>query len=136
MNNNYVQNYTPTNYNSKNIISSDISSKSLNPSISNEKIFGGDIFNNNYENNINENYYDDSIVFTIMTAIIGILLGVVIGYFIFRDIKYIGPDSNQIVKKTYKDDKGRLYKYKPIITICPVNYSMNKLHDSKFKEKH
>ena len=78
----------------------------------------------------------ESIIFTIITIIIGILLGVIIGYFIFRDIKYIGPDSNEIIKNIYKDDKGRLYKYKPKITICPMNYSMNKLHNSKFKETH
>jgi len=78
----------------------------------------------------------ESIIFTFITIIIGILLGVVIGYFIFRDIKYIGPDSNEIVKNIYKDDKGRHYKYKPKITICPMNYSMNKLHNPKFKETH
>lgn len=88
---------------------------------------------------MNYNYLDEkeeSIIFTLITIIIGILLGVVIGYYIFRDIKYIGPDSNDIVKKIYIDNKGRKYKYKPRITICPLNYSMNKLHNEKFKESH
>jgi hypothetical protein len=72
----------------------------------------------------------------IITLIIGILIGSIIGYFIFRNIKYIGPDSNIIVKQTYLDNNGKKYKYKPIITVCPINYSMGKLHDPNFKEKH
>ena len=79
---------------------------------------------------------EESIIWTLMTIIIGILLGAVIGYFIFRDIKYIGPDSNDIVKNIFSDEKGRKYKYKPRITICPMNYSMNKLHNLNYKNTH
>ena len=68
--------------------------------------------------------------------IFGIIIGSIIGYYIFKEIKYIGPDSNEIVKQIYTDDNGRKYKYKPRITICPINYSMNKLHNSNFKEHH
>lgn len=97
--------------------------------------------NNDYikSDNLYEQYTDDdseSIIYTFITIIIGILLGVIIGYFIFRDIKYIGPDSNEIVKNIYNDSDGRKYKYKPHITICPMNYSMNKLHNTNFKESH
>lgn len=68
--------------------------------------------------------------------IFGIIIGSIIGYYIFKKIKYIGPDSNEIVKQIYTDDNGRKYKYKPRITICPINYSMNKLHNLNFKEHH
>lgn len=88
--------------------------------------------NNDHINNNN----NDSIILTLVTIIIGILCGVIIGHFIFRDIQYIGPDSNDIVKQIYKDDDGRHYKFKPRITICPMNYSMNKLHNKNYKESH
>jgi hypothetical protein len=78
----------------------------------------------------------ESLISTFMTIIIGILLGAVIGYFIFRDIKYIGPDSNEIVKRIYEDEKGHKYKYRPKITICPMNYSMNKFKNPNFKVLH
>lgn len=89
----------------------------------------------NFINKIDE-IDDESIINTLITFIIGIILGVIIGYYIFRKITYIGPDSNDIVKNTYTDTIGLKYKYKPIITICPINYSMGKLHDSTFKESH
>lgn len=93
--------------------------------------------NNNFVNDINENNdSDDSKTITFMTFIVGILIGSIIGYFIFREIKYIGPDSNEIVKQTYLDSEGRKYKYKPKITVCPIKYSMGKLHDPNFKESH
>jgi hypothetical protein len=91
---------------------------------------------NDYTDSDGDNYGDDYTIYTIMTIIMGILLGSIIGYFIFRDIKYIGPDSNEIVKQIYTDSDGKKYKYKPHITICPLNYSMKKLHDPDFKESH
>jgi hypothetical protein len=94
----------------------------------------------NYVNdfNTNDNYIneDESIIYTLMTIIIGILLGSIIGYFIFKDIKYIGPNSNEIIKQTYTSADGKKYKFVPKITICPLNYSMKKLHDPNFKESH
>lgn len=88
----------------------------------------------NYVNDSNTN--DESVIYTLMTIIIGIVLGSIIGYFIFKDIKYIGPDSNEIVKKIYTDTDGKKYKYVPKISICPLNYSMNKLHNPNFKDSH
>ena len=88
---------------------------------------------NIYDNNINP---DESVIYILITFIIGILLGSIIGYIIFKDIKYIGPDSNEIVKKTYIDIDGKKYKYIPKISICPLNYSMKKLHNPTFKESH
>lgn len=85
---------------------------------------------------VNRMIDENSIIITLMTLIVGLLIGGTIGYYIFRDIKYIGPDSNEIVKNTYTDIEGKQYKYKPVITVCPINYSMNKLHDPTFKESH
>jgi hypothetical protein len=93
----------------------------------------------NYVNDsdINDsNINDESVIYTLMTIIIGVILGSIIGYFIFKDIKYIGPDSNEIVKKIYTDTDGKKYKYVPKISICPLNYSMNKLHNPNFKDSH
>ena len=92
--------------------------------------------NDNNDNNNNNNNADESVLYILITFIIGILLGSIIGYFIFKDIKYIGPDSNEIVKNIYSDTDGKKYKYVPKISICPLNYSMNKLHDPTFKESH
>lgn len=82
------------------------------------------------------NINDESVIYTLMTIIIGIIIGSIIGYLIFKDIKYIGPDSNEIVKKIYTDTDGKKYKYVPKISICPLNYSMNKLHNPNFKDSH
>lgn len=79
---------------------------------------------------------DEIIISDYVVIIFGLILGLVIGYFIFKEIKYIGPDSNEIVKNIYTEKNGKKYKYKPRITICPINYSMNKLHDPNFKESH
>jgi hypothetical protein len=95
--------------------------------------------NNNYVNDSNtndDNINEESVIYTLMTIIIGIILGSIVGYFIFKDIKYIGPDSNEIVKKIYTDTDGKKYKYVPKISICPLNYSMNKLHNPNFKDSH
>ncbi len=85
---------------------------------------------------VNDNKPLESIIIYLITIIVGLLIGGTIGYFIFREIKYIGPDSNEIVKQIYTDSEGKQYKYKPKITICPINYSMKKLHDVNFKEFH
>lgn len=79
---------------------------------------------------------DVDIISFIITTIIGIIVGLIIGYLIFKDIKYIGPNSNDVVKNIYYDNYGKKYKLVPHITICPINYSMNKLHDPLFTESH
>jgi hypothetical protein len=82
-------------------------------------------------NEDNEPYFD-----MLLIIIIGITIGLCIGYFFMKKTKYIGPDSNKIVKEIYTDRNGKKYKYIPKITICPLSYSMNKLHDNNFKSKH
>jgi len=79
---------------------------------------------------------DNDIISTIITIIIGIVIGSVIGYICMKDIKYIGPNSNEIVKQIYLDDNGKQFKFKPKVTVCPSAYSMKKLHDPTFKESH
>ncbi|AYV80146.1 MAG: hypothetical protein Gaeavirus12_13 [Gaeavirus sp.] len=79
---------------------------------------------------------DNEYISTTIIIIIGITIGIIIGYYIFREIKYIGPDSNIISKKIYTDANGKQYKLVPKITVCPISYSMNKLHDPTFKESH
>lgn len=77
------------------------------------------------------------ILIRIMITIIGLILGLIIGYILFDKKKYIGPNSNEMMdrNKIYKDKKGE-FRYKAKITICPMNYSMKKLHDKNFKERH
>ena len=77
------------------------------------------------------NYYE-----LIISIILGITIGIIIGYILFKKIKYIGPNSNDIYKKIYIDDNGKKYKFIPKVCICPVDYSMNNLHDPKFTENH
>ena len=79
---------------------------------------------------------NSDIILTIIQIIIGIVIGLIIGYIAFKDVKYIGPNSNEIVKQVYIDDFGKQYVYKPKVCICPSNYSMNKLHDPTFSETH
>jgi ABC-type lipoprotein release transport system permease subunit len=88
---------------------------------------------NNFENN-SENM--SFVITIIITITIGIIIGSVIGYILFKNIKYIGPDSNKIVKKIYYDSDGKKYKLIPKICVCPMNYSMRLLHNPTFKESH
>ena len=91
---------------------------------------------NSYLNENTENNETKSIIINFIIFLFGIIFGTIIGYYIFKNVKYIGPDSNEIVKEIYTDELGRKFKFKPKITICPLNYSMNKLHDPNFREHH
>jgi hypothetical protein len=93
---------------------------------------------NDFPNELTDNLTDNfwmGLLINIIIIVVGLGIGLGIGYLLFSDIKYVGPDSNKIVKKTWTDEKGK-YKFVPKITICPMNYSMGKLHDQKFKSKH
>ncbi len=84
---------------------------------------------------INENNkMEINIVISIMTIIIGICIGLFFGYFFIKKYEYKGPDSNDIIKQIYIDENGKKYKWKPKICICPLNYSMNKLKNSNYKD--
>jgi hypothetical protein len=77
------------------------------------------------------NYYE-----LIISIILGYVIGIIIGYILFKKYKYIGPNSNDICKKIYIDNNGKKYKYTTTVCICPVDYSMNNLHDPNFRENH
>ena len=70
-----------------------------------------------------------------LSTIVGLTIGLLIGYFLFKKYIYHGPNSKDIVNKTYKDETGRPYRLEPTIVICPTNYSMHKLKDKNFKAK-
>lgn len=82
----------------------------------------------NYEISINTH----QIIMNIIVVILGIIIGIIIGYFIFKKNIYKGPDSNLISKEVYTDIFGNKYKWIPKISVCPISYSMDKLHDPNF----
>ncbi len=76
------------------------------------------------------------VIDNIISIIVGILIGGIIGYFYLSNITYVGPNSKDIVFKNFIDDNGKEYILDPVVVICPIDYSMNKLHDPNFKSKH
>lgn len=78
----------------------------------------------------------ENIIDNFISIIVGILIGGIIAYFYFSNITYVGPNSKDIVYKNFKDDDGREFILDPVVVICPIDYSMNKLHDPDFKSKH
>ncbi len=57
--------------------------------------------------------------------IIGILLGIMIAYFVLDNDILVGPASSDIKKKIYMDENTKIcYKLKPKIYICPIKISM------------
>ena len=52
------------------------------------------------------------------------MIGIIIGYILNKKIKYIGPDSNDIVKEIHIDESGKKYKWMPKVCICPTSYYM------------
>lgn len=72
------------------------------------------------------------ILSNIFIIIIGLTIGLIIGYFMFKKYIYTGPDSNVISKEIYTDNSGRKYKWVPKVCICPISYSMNKLKDPNY----
>ena len=71
----------------------------------------------------------------LLSTLIGLAVGVVIGYILFKKYTYHGPNSKDIVNKTYYDKEGKPYRLEPVVVICPSELSMNKLHDKNFKAK-
>lgn len=72
----------------------------------------------------------------IISIILGLSVSVIIWYIFLYNNKYIGPDSNDICKNIYVDKYGKKYKWMPQVCVCPIDYSMNKLHDKNFKQSH
>ena len=72
------------------------------------------------------------IIVNILVIILGLTIGMVIGYYLFKQYQYKGPDSNIICKEIYTDSNGHKYKWVLKVSICPISYSMNKLKDPNF----
>ena len=72
----------------------------------------------------------------IISIIIGIAIGIIFGLIVLKPVQFIGPDSNKIITEIHIDQYGKKYKWIPNICICPINYSMDKLSDTNFKESH
>ena len=91
-------------------------------------------------NNLEESIYLEldinpkfEFVINIVLVIIGIIIGILFGYLVFNKNIYVGPDSNDISSKIYEDSRGKKYKWKPKICICPINLSMDKLKNNNYK---
>lgn len=82
-----------------------------------------------FENNL-------QLIIDIFIILIGLTIGIGLGYYFFKQYQYKGPDSNQISKEIYIDDFGRKYKWIPKVCICPITYSMNKLKDPNYIDPH
>lgn len=75
------------------------------------------------------------LIILIFNIILGLSIGLLIGKQINKKIKYKGPDSNEIKKKIYKDEKGK-FKWKTRICVCPIFHSFIKLKDENYKDEH
>lgn len=78
-----------------------------------------------YENNL-------QFIINVLVAIVGLITGLIIGYYLFKRYQYKGPDSNIVCKEIYTDNDGHKYKWIPKVCVCPISYSMNKLKDSNY----
>ena len=72
------------------------------------------------------------IIINIFVIIIGLIFGIIIGYYKFRLYIYKGPDSNIVSKEIHIDSNGHKYKWVPKVCVCPISYSMKKLQNSNY----
>lgn len=72
--------------------------------------------NNKLINNVNLEPDYTSIIVTIL---IGIISGFILGYYLFKPKTFHGPDSNDVKKEIYEDSNGK-YQWDTIVTICPL----------------
>ena len=71
----------------------------------------------------------------IISIIIGLCVGFIIGNMLLKKVKYKGPDSNEIKKNIYEDNKGK-YRWNPKVCICPILHSMFKLKNKDYIDEH
>ena len=76
----------------------------------------------------------NNIAINIITIIIGLCIGFIFGYIIFKKYTYKGPNSNEIIKQIQIDSNGKKYKWIPEICICPIYLSMGKFADPNYKD--
>lgn len=87
---------------------------------------------NNISNMQDELNNSENIIINLLTLIIGLSVGLILGYYMFKKINYKGPDSNIVVNEIYAESDGKKYKWIPKVCICPISYSMNKLKDPNY----
>ena len=63
----------------------------------------------------------------IITSLFGLVMGIIIGKLLFKNKIVVGPNSLDMVKKTFIDENNKKYKLKPKIVVCPINFQ-NKMH--------
>jgi|LauGreDrversion4_2_1035121.scaffolds.fasta_scaffold901380_2 uncharacterized protein YneF (UPF0154 family) len=55
----------------------------------------------------------------LISIMFGVIVGMFIGYMMFKNVLYKGPDSNEVIMETNEDNTGK-YKWEPVITLCPI----------------
>lgn len=80
------------------------------------------------------NVENTTIIFLVnaFTLILGLVLGMVLGYFMFKGYIYKGPDSNVVINQIHTEPDGKKYKWVPKVCICPITYSMDKLKNPNY----
>jgi hypothetical protein len=92
-----------------------------------------DNLNNSGEiNDLDNQYINIFTLVNLLTLIIGLVVGMIFGYYMFKKYDYKGPDSNVIINETYTETDGKKYKWVPKVCICPISYSMEKLKDPNY----
>ena len=59
-------------------------------------------------------------LYEILNLLIGIVVGILIGKMTLNTTSYVGPNSRDIIKNTYRDSKGVCYKLIPKVYVCPL----------------
>ncbi len=68
------------------------------------------------------NSQDEQEIFAIdiiISLLLGVVIGLIFGYMVFKKKLYKGPNSKDIIKEVHEDAKGK-YIWEPVITICPL----------------
>lgn len=82
-------------------------------------------------------YSDNTkIIYYIITVLVGLIIGVMIGLYFFKKDINRGPNSNKIKEMIYEEKDGKKYKWIPKITICPISHSMFLLKNKDFIDDH
>lgn len=72
------------------------------------------------------------IFINLITITIGLVIGLIFGFILFKQYIYKGPDSNIVSKEIFVDKNSKKFKWIPKICICPINLSMGELKKKNF----
>ena len=72
------------------------------------------------------------LMINLITIIIGLVVGMIFGFLIFKQYIYKGLDSNIASKEIHTESNGKKFRWIPKICICPVNLSMDKLKNPNY----